>query len=104
MIKLGTQLRVSPQLTLRAGVSHNHQPVPPGETFFNILAPGVVRTHATLGAGWKFGQNNELDFSYFHAFRKTVHGSGSIPPSFGGGEVDVRLTENALGVGFSHSF
>ncbi len=104
VIKLGTQFQLSPQFTLRAGVSHNRQPVPPGETFFNILAPGVVRTHATLGASWKLGDSNELNLSLVHAFRQTVNGSGSIPPSFGGGEVDVRLTENALGLGFSHKF
>jgi len=41
VFKLGASTRVSPALVLRAGVSHARQPVPSGETFFNVLAPGV---------------------------------------------------------------
>lgn len=104
VVKLGTQVQVSPQFTLRLGVSHNRQPVQAGETFFNILAPGVVRTHATLGGSWKVGESGEFSVSYLHAFKKEVDGSGSIPPAFGGGEADVRLTENSLGFGWSHRF
>ncbi len=106
VLKLGTQVQLSPQFTLRGGVSYNHQPVRAGETFFNTLAPGVVRTHATLGASWKLGEG-ELSLSYLHAFRYTVKGENSIPPPFVGGasaEADVHLTEDSLGIGYSYKF
>jgi len=43
VFKLGAAYRVRSDLTVRGGVSFNNQPVPAGETFFNVLAPGVPR-------------------------------------------------------------
>lgn len=104
VVKLGTTYKPSDRLTLRAGFSHAGQPVPAGETFFNTLAPGVVQDHATLGASWAIDDRNEISVSALHAFRYTVNGKGSIPASFGGGEVNVHLSETSLGLGFSHKF
>lgn len=101
VFKLGAQWRASAAFTLRAGISHSDQPVPSSQTFINILAPGVVRTHATIGAGFAVGAHGTLDLSLQHAFEETVHGAGSIPPAFGGGEADVRLSEDAVGLGYS---
>ena len=66
------------------------------------LAPGVVRDQLTLGATFALDDKNEISFDYLHAFGNTVNGLGSIPPAFGGGEVNVRLAENSIGVGFTH--
>jgi long-chain fatty acid transport protein len=102
VVKAGLQYRASAALTLRAGYSHATQPVPDDQTFFNILAPGVVQTHATIGAGFALGEHASLDLSWQHAFEQTVHGHNSIPQSFGGGEVDVRLKEDVFGIGYSY--
>ena len=104
VVKLGSGYRLNDQFTLRAGFSVGQQPVQQSQTFFNTLAPGVVRDHLTLGASWALDSKNELNFEYLHAFRNTVNGQGSIPPAFGGGEVNVSLEENSIGVGFSHHF
>ena len=104
VVKLGSSYRVNEWTTLRIGFSSNQQPVQASQTFFNILAPGVVRDHLTFGATWALSQKNELSFDYLHAFKNTVNGSGSIPPAFGGGEVNVSLEENSFGAGFTHKF
>lgn len=104
VVRVGTILRVTDRLTLRAGASHNTQPIPAAETFFNVLAPGVVEVHATLGASWKLSSTNEISASVMHAFERTVNGAGSIPSSFGGGEANVSLAETSIGVGISHRF
>jgi long-chain fatty acid transport protein len=104
VFKFGARYQLDDRWTLRGGVSHSSQPVQSSQTFFNTLAPGVVQTQATLGATRKLGASNDVSFSYLHAFKQTVHGSGSIPPAFGGGEVDVSLQEDSLGVAFSHKF
>lgn len=104
VVKLGGNFQVNDKVVLRAGVSTTDQPVASSQTFFNILAPGVVRTHATLGLSWRLDEANELDFAYLHAFKEEVHGSGSIPTAFGGGEVDVHLEENSLGIAWRHRF
>lgn len=100
VVKVGGSYDVRPQLTLRAGYSHVAQPIPASQTFLNILAPGVVRDHLSVGATWKRGGNGELSLSYTHAFARTVKGSSSIPSGFGGGEADIHLNENILGVAY----
>jgi long-chain fatty acid transport protein len=104
VLKLGSSFRANEQTTLRVGFSANQQPVQASQTFFNTLAPGVVRDHLTLGATWTLGRSDEISFDYLHAFKSTVNGSGSIPPAFGGGEVNVSLEENSFGAGFTHKF
>jgi len=99
--KLAASRRLDDGVALRAGFSHARQPVPAGETFFNILAPGVVQDHVTVGATWATAGQGEL--SGFLAFGKgkSVQGANSIPASFGGGNANVRLKETILGVSYA---
>jgi long-chain fatty acid transport protein len=102
VVKLGGSYAISDSITLRAGVSKSQQPVPESQTFFNILAPGVIETHLTAGASWKLGDRNEISVAWLHAFNDTVNGSGSIPTAFGGGEANISLVEDSLAISFSH--
>lgn len=100
--KLGVSQEFDPTLTLRAGYSHNNQPIPSGQTFLNILAPATIQDHITLGATWKLASKSELTVAYMHGFKKTVNGVGSIPAvPFGGGEANISLSEDSLGVAYS---
>lgn len=98
--KLAASYEYSPTLTLRAGYSTTRQPIPASQTFFNILAPAVVENHLTLGATWTLANKNELTVGYMHAFKKTVNGSGSIGAAFAGGEVNLRMYQDSLGVAY----
>lgn len=102
--KIGAVREWSPQLLLRAGYSHATQAVPSSQTFFNILAPGVVQDHLTAGFTWKLDTHTEISGFYARAFAKSVQGKLSIPSSFGGGEADVRLGENIAGVSYGWKF
>lgn len=102
--KLGVIHQWSPDLTLRAGYSHATQPIPRGETFFNILAPGVVQDHVTVGFTWRADAHAQWSAVYGHAFTKTVQGQQSIPASFGGGEANIHLKEDLLGVSYGWTF
>lgn len=86
-IKTGLDYAYSPDLTLRIGYNHTTQPIRVDQTTFNIIAPGVVQDHVTLGATWKQGKNVEISAFYAHAFEKSVQGSGS----FFGPATDARL-------------
>lgn len=101
VLKLGVSHTLNDSLTLRGGYSHNSQPIPTSQTLFNILAPGVVQDHLTLGATWNLSKENELTVGYMHAFNKKVNGSGSIPPGMGGGEANIKMYENSIGVAYS---
>ena len=99
--KLGASYAVSQQLTLRAGYSWADQALDKGETFFNTLAPGVVREHLTLGATWAQESGNEISLFYAHAFSEELKGNNSIPPQFGGGEVDLKMQQDSLGIAYA---
>jgi long-chain fatty acid transport protein len=106
--KFGVSHEFDDRLTLRAGYSHLRQPIPAGETLFNILAPGVVADHATVGATWRFANDAELSGFFAHGFDKTVYGVDSIPPGLppeglGGGNANISLRENMFGVSWSRS-
>jgi long-chain fatty acid transport protein len=104
VFKIGAIYKLNPQWSLRAGFSDNRQPIPASQTFFNILAPGVVESHATAGLTWSASAANDVNLSVLHAFKKTVNGSDSIPPAFGGGEANISLAETSIGVSWSHHF
>ena len=103
--KVGVTHQFNAALALRAGYSHNRQPVPDSETFFNILAPGVVQDHFTFGGTWLQAGGGELSGFFAYAPNKTVNGAGSIPPGlppggFGGGNANIRLKETIIGVSY----
>lgn len=101
VLKLGAQYAYSDTLTLRAGYNHSSQPVRSSETLFNILAPAVVQDHLTLGATYTLPNKSELSFFFAHAFENKIRGNNSIPAApFGGGEADLRMNQNSLGIAY----
>lgn len=101
--KVGVDYSVSHALTLRGGYNHSGVPFANAETFFNLLAPGVVQSHITAGATWNLRGGKELNFAYYHAFEKTVTGVSSIPPGAGGGNANLRMYEDSVGISFGWS-
>lgn len=102
--KLGLSYESSPKLTLRAGYSHNDQPIKKDQTFLNILAPGVVQDHLSVGATWRIDQHQDLSVAYTHALEKEVKGENSIPTMLGGGEANLKMSQNILGLAYSYNF
>lgn len=96
--RFGVQHEFSDTVTLRAGYNYGENPIPQSETFFNTIAPGVVKHHLSIGTTVKVYEKYDLTVSYVHAFKNTVEGSGSIPADFGGGEVDLSMYQNAFGI------
>ncbi|MEW6330463.1 MAG: outer membrane protein transport protein [Pseudomonadota bacterium] len=106
--KLGVQHQVNSNLVVRAGWNHGDQPIPASQTLFNLLAPGVIEDHLTLGATWKLDKASEMSAMYMHAFSNKVNGSSSIPPGappgFGGGEANLEMDQNSLGIAYGKTF
>ena len=102
--KIGAMYELNRSWTLRGGFVTLKQPIPASQTLFNILAPGVVENHATLGATWQMSNQSELTLGYMHAFEKKVNGSGSIPPGLGGGEANLRMSQNSLGIAWGWKY
>ncbi len=105
VIKLGVDYQVNDNLVLRAGYNHGGQPIPSGETLFNVIAPAVVEDHYTFGATWMLGNDAELSAYYMHAPSVTV--TGSSPGAAGmqnAGHSDLTMSQDALAIAYGWKF
>ncbi|MFZ5524427.1 MAG: OmpP1/FadL family transporter [Pseudomonadota bacterium] len=94
VFKLGASHKYNGNLEVRAGLSTGKQPIPDNETMFNVLAPGVVENHLTLGATWTLANNGEVTVGYMHAFKKTVTGSGATAG------FNLNMYQDSIGVAY----
>ena len=99
VLKLGVQWQMSSQWTLRAGYNKTDNPIQSRDVTFNILAPGVVTTHYTLGGTYQLAKDKELTFAYMHAPSNSVSGTSM----FGGTET-IRMSQQSLGVQYGWRF
>lgn len=109
VIKLGVQWKLNPQLTLRAGYNHGDNPIRAQDVSFNILAPGVVRDHYTLGLTFDVAPNSAITVAYMHAAKESVTGASMFnsPALFGpgnGGTEKIEMYQNSLGVAWGMKF
>ena len=105
--KLGVEYASSERWTWRAGYNHTNNPIQSADVTFNILAPGVVTDHLTLGATYTTRSGGAWTVAYMHAFENTVQGASILPVFMGGapaGNERISMHENALGVGYSWKF
>ncbi|MBI4753943.1 MAG: outer membrane protein transport protein [Betaproteobacteria bacterium] len=107
VFKLGVEYEYSNALTLRAGYNYGRSPIR-GDidtVSFNILAPGVVEHHVTLGGTWTLANKAEVTVAYMHAFKKSVSGPSAtslmgLPPS----TETLTMYQNSLGVAYGMKF
>jgi len=100
VVKAGIQYKVSSSVTVRGGYNHSGLPFNSSQTFFNLLAPAVVQNHLTAGATFALRNGKEINIAYQHAFAKTLDGVNSIPPTFGGGEANLKMYQDSIGLSF----
>lgn len=104
VFKLGVSYDLDSTTTLRVGYDHADQQIPNSQTLLNILAPGIVQNHLSLGGTWKLANKSEVTVAYVHAFKQTVNGAGSIPGSnvapLGGGNANISMYEDSFSVSY----
>ena len=101
VFKVGVEYEYSQNLTLRAGLNHGDNPIQGRDVTFNIIAPGVVQDHMTLGLTHKTRTGGELTLSYMHAFSKSV----TAPSLFqtwvpGTGSETIKMHQDSLGIAY----
>ena len=99
VFKIGLQWARSDQWTYRFGYSYGDQPIPSSEVLFNILAPGVIKQHATFGFTYTFANQSELDFSLAYAFDEDVSGQANF-----GQNITLSMNQWEAGLGYSWKF
>jgi len=107
--KIGIDYQWSQALTLRAGYGHTDNPIQPQDVTPNIIAPGVVQDHLTLGFTYAFGKQHELTAAYMHAFSNSVTGQSLFVPLSGGlfppsTSTTIQMYQNSFGLAYSYKF
>lgn len=105
VFKLGVQWQASPTMTLRAGYNLSDNPIRDEDVTINILAPGVVRHHITLGGTWKLDNASAITVAAMYAFNNDVE-APSFFNNFAplGMREKIEMYEYAIGVQYSTRF
>jgi long-chain fatty acid transport protein len=101
VVKLGAQWQANDTWTLRAGYNKGDNPINAQNVTFNILAPGVIEEHLTLGATMKLDAQSEVSASYMYAFSNDVTGPAN---QLLGGTETIKMKQNSLGIQYSRKF
>ncbi|OIQ64632.1 outer membrane protein transport protein (OMPP1/FadL/TodX) [mine drainage metagenome] len=96
--KLGAEYKYNKNWIMRAGWNHGDNPVQTSDVTFNILAPGVIKDHLTMGTTYITSTGGELTVAYTHGFENSV--SGPRPAPIGGGTATIRMHQDILGIAY----
>jgi long-chain fatty acid transport protein len=104
--KLGVNYAYNNQWTFRGGLNYGENPIDPNQNLFNILAPGVVEKHVSLGFTYAPTAYNEISVTYVHALREdqsyTYQGTGPFAGfDFG---TEIGMDQNALEISYAMKF
>jgi long-chain fatty acid transport protein len=105
VFKGGVYLQTEGGWTWRAGYSFGKQPIEGGmnpltsQVLFNILAPGVVEQHLTIGISKTISDDQEIDFAVMRAFPKSVTGINPLDP-FAGQTIELKMDQWEFSIGF----
>jgi long-chain fatty acid transport protein len=105
--KLGVSWQYSDDWTWRAGYSMTDQPIPKDQMLFNILAPGVMEEHITVGFTQKMKSGNELNLSLMYAPEVKIHGPNTFEPNVpeaGLVPQDIELSMKQFEIEISYSW
>jgi long-chain fatty acid transport protein len=99
VIKLGTEYAGIENWTLRAGYSHCDQPINKSEVMFNILAPGVVQDHITLGCSKVLSdKGNALHLAFVYALENSVKGANPMDPAQ---TIEIKMSQIEFEIAYS---
>jgi long-chain fatty acid transport protein len=104
VFKIGVEYEYNANLLLRAGYNHTDNPIQARDVTFNILAPGVVQDHATLGFTYTLQNGSEITMAYMHAFSNDVTGPANNPYFTVGGIEKIEMSQNSLGIAWGKKF
>jgi long-chain fatty acid transport protein len=107
VVKLGLSYKWSDALTLSTGWNHGSNPVQASDVTFNILAPGVVQDHFTLGFTAGLGKDSEITGAFMVAPPKSTAGpslfNAVLGPGAGGNET-VSMRQTSFGLAWATRF
>ena len=110
-LKVGMQWKMNDKTTLRFGVNRGTNPVTAGSLTPNILAPGVMQTHWTMGGSYGMSKTSELSWMFAYAPQVSVSGSsmfnGMVQQMMGANpnmQETVRMKQTMFGLQYTQKF
>ena len=98
IIKTGGWYRTNSGYMFRAGYSYGEQPIPESEMLFNILAPGVIEQHLTLGVSKYVGSGQEITLAVSRGFSKSISGPNTLEVP-GQQTIELKMDQWEFGLG-----
>lgn len=104
--KLGINHEHNDRWTFRGGLNYGENPIDNDQNLFNILAPGVVEKHITLGFTYMPNPMNEVSVTYMRALTTkqsyTYQGTANYAPfSY---DTKIGMDQNALEISYAFKF
>lgn len=104
VVKVGVAWQATPVWMFSAGYSKANQPIPDSEVLFNILAPGVIEQHITLGASKTLGNRpGRFNVALMYAPTQTVKGANPLEAP-GAQEIELKMNEWEIEFGYTFDF
>lgn len=104
--KIGVEHKYSNNLVLRAGIDKSENPISSSDVTFNILAPGVVENHFSVGFTLAMDKSSELTGAFTYVKENKVSGSSLFNTFTGGtsGNEEIKMNQNILGVAWTQKW
>jgi long-chain fatty acid transport protein len=99
VFKAGVEFQSSDANTWRFGFSYGEQPIPDSEVLFNILAPGVMEYHMTVGWTSERPSGSVMSWSLMYAPSKEITGASTFDPT-----QTIKLEMSQLELEFAYRF
>ncbi|MDH3989970.1 MAG: outer membrane protein transport protein [Gammaproteobacteria bacterium] len=96
--KLGFEWQSDESNIWRFGYSHGEQPIQSADVLFNILAPGVMEQHFTLGWTRMRSNGSAWNVSFMYAPENTVTGPSFFDPLQ---TIDLKMSQIELEISYS---
>jgi len=96
--KLGFEWQRDEKSTWRFGYSYGEQPIQGADVLFNILAPGVMEQHVTLGLTRKARSGGEWNFAFMYAPEKSVSAPSMFDPTQ---TIELKMSQLEFEVAYS---
>lgn len=107
VVKLGVSWQVNDAWTLRMGYNKGDNPIGSADVTFNILAPGVMKQHYTLGFTYAVSKTSEITAAFMTAPRQTVTGPSLFNAVLGagaGGNETIGMKQSSFGLAWGVKF
>lgn len=104
VFKIGVEWQKNDRMTWRAGYAYSTNPIGPEDVTLNIIAPGIVEHHLSVGGTYRLNERDAIDFSVGYVPSNTVTGSEVTPGGPTPGMIELNMNQFTASIGWTRTF